>query len=122
LNVTAAIGAFAGAEGVGPEGPGLDVSAGLVGTAADPEGAMAAEGAIESVGFVPAEATLPTAAVPDGDGVGDSPDVASRAPAAMIRITHATPRMADRLRQLVSFTESSPPVLKVRVTRYPLRG
>jgi hypothetical protein len=40
----------------------------------------------------------------DWDGVGDSPEVASRAPAAMIRTTHATPRMADRLRQLESFT------------------
>jgi hypothetical protein len=40
---------------------------------------------------------------PDGFGEA-SPPVASKAPAAMISTTHATPRTADRLRQLESFT------------------
>jgi hypothetical protein len=57
------------------------------------------------------------------DGVGeDSPEVASSAPAAIISTTHATPNMADRLRQLESFTWLSPPVLDLRVTRYLLRA
>jgi hypothetical protein len=95
LNVTDTMGALAGAVGVavGPTeavGVGTGVSA----------------GGFESVGEIPDGEGLPTLAASDGPGVGgaDSPVVASRAPAAMIRITHATPRTAESVRQLESFT------------------
>jgi hypothetical protein len=97
--VTEAIGAGACGVAVGP----------ALAVAEEPEEAEGAlEPAVELAELVPDGVALPTAEVSNGDGAGDSPDVASRAPAAMIRITHASPRMADRLRQLVSFTEFSP--------------
>jgi len=95
LNVTDTIGALAGAVGVG-----------VGATVAVAVGVGVSVGTFESVGATPDGEGLPTMAVSDGPGVGgaDSPVVASRAPAAMIRITHATPRTAESVRQLESFT------------------
>ena len=112
LNVTCAIGALATGVPVG-------VAVGPADAVAEAEGAGEPE---ESDGAELDGMTLATE--PTGwDGVGDdSPEVASSAPAAIISTTHATPSMADRLRQLESFTWLSPPVLDLRVTRYPLRA
>jgi hypothetical protein len=90
LKVTCAIWDLGGAVGVGP-------------------GVVIEDGPTEAVGpGEPAEAISDGSSLgaeeSNGDGAGDPPDVASRAPAAMMSTTHAMPRMADRLRQLVSFT------------------
>jgi hypothetical protein len=92
LNVTCAIGAFTTAVADG-------IAVGL------PNGLALVAGA-DAVESPDADgATLPMAVSErDADGAGDSPEVASRAPAAMMSTTHATPRMADSLRQVVSFT------------------
>ena len=92
LNVTEAIGAFGGSVGVGPfEGIG-EVPVDGVG-AGEPEGPESVPDGFALI-----------SELGDCDDVGDSPEVASRAPAAMINTTHATPSAADSLRQLVSFT------------------
>jgi hypothetical protein len=97
LNVTWTIGALGAGVAVGPPvgtTVGLEETDGVVGVGEADESTIGPE----SDGI-----TLATE-LPERDGDADSPDVASSAPAAMIRTTHATPRMADRLRQLVSFT------------------
>jgi hypothetical protein len=114
LNVMCAIGALAAGVPVGAgvgmeEGP---VEAEGAGEPEDPEGAEEAD---------PDGITLATEPAA-WDGAGDSPEVASNAPAAIISTTQATPSMADRFRQVVSFTWLSPPVLGLRVTRYLLRA
>jgi hypothetical protein len=106
---------------------GIEVGGGVAeGTEALAEEALAgAEGPDDSVATLPGGVALvcPTS---DEFGAGEPPLVASRAPAAMMRITQATPRIADRLRQLESFTWFLPPLPEPRptrrVTRYPLRA
>jgi hypothetical protein len=116
LKVASAIGALAGAVGF----------AVADGTAVALAVALAeAEGPDDSEESLP-EGTALVCPISDELGAGDPLLVASRAPAAMMRITQATPRIADRLRQLVSFTWFTPPFLELRptrrVTRYPLRA
>jgi hypothetical protein len=115
LKVASAIGAL-GAEVGFVEADGAEV--GLA------EAALAeAEGPDESEAALPDGLAL-VCPISDELGVGEPPLVASRAPAAMMRITQATPRIADRLRQLESFTWFLPPFPEPRptrrVTRYPL--
>jgi hypothetical protein len=101
---------------------GVGVAEGTEGTE---EALAGAEGPDDSVATLPGGVALvcPTS---DELGAGEPPLVASRAPAAMMRITQATPRIADRLRQLESFTWFLPPLPEPRptrrVTRYPLRA
>jgi hypothetical protein len=86
-------------------------------------GLAVAEGSDDSEAPLPDGAAL-VCPISDELGAGEPPLVASRAPAAMMRITQATPRIADRLRQLESFTWFLPPFPEPRptrrVTRYPL--
>jgi hypothetical protein len=112
LKLTNAIGAWTTAVGFGV-GEGTEEALGEAEGPDDPEETLP-------------DGTALVCDVSDELGAGDPLLVASRAPAAMISITHATPRIADRLRQLVSFTWFTPPFLELRstrrVTRYPLRA